>query len=196
MRRWGLYVSRPLGPEESVNLFSGGWVGGFGGRRGLRQGWGQAAGGLSQLCRQGRVGGRHSSCRRQGRVRGCRPAAWHLGSLAHRQSRLLLSPSGLPAFLAAEPAVFLINPAGEQSWCTAGGGKQRWQSSRGSSSSSSSSRGSSSSSGGCWGAAGAYITGCWGRHGTSANSTGLSARPRSGPRVQHTFVTPAAMPAP
>lgn len=24
MRRWGLYVSRPLGPEESINLFSGG----------------------------------------------------------------------------------------------------------------------------------------------------------------------------
>ena len=23
MRRWGLYVSRPLGPEESINLFSG-----------------------------------------------------------------------------------------------------------------------------------------------------------------------------
>lgn len=24
MRRWGLYISRPLGPEESINLFSGG----------------------------------------------------------------------------------------------------------------------------------------------------------------------------
>jgi hypothetical protein len=23
MKRWGLYVSRPLGPEESINLFSG-----------------------------------------------------------------------------------------------------------------------------------------------------------------------------
>lgn len=23
MRRWGLYVSRPLGPEESITLFSG-----------------------------------------------------------------------------------------------------------------------------------------------------------------------------
>ena len=41
MRRWGLYVSRPLGPDESIGLFAGGWVwfGGWVGGSGWVGGW-------------------------------------------------------------------------------------------------------------------------------------------------------------
>jgi hypothetical protein len=36
MRRWGLYVSNPLGPEESVTPFAGGLVSSF---RGCKRSW-------------------------------------------------------------------------------------------------------------------------------------------------------------
>lgn len=83
MRRWGLYVSRPMGPEESINLFSG------------------------EGAREGEEG---SDCCGSG---GC---ATKRGQ--HGEGRPTLPPS-LPPFppsapqtAAAEPALFLVNPAG------------------------------------------------------------------------------------
>lgn len=93
MRRWGLYVSRPLGPEESVNLFTGGRAAAGPGRPRVA-GWVASA----ARCRGGLAGACCAPCGLLAQPAGCLP---------HPTVAL-----ARPATRCAEPALFLVNPAG------------------------------------------------------------------------------------